>query len=54
MSRNSCLVSGAIEEVLLVRCALIGVARRHRDAVDAERHDAIEEIGHALGIGIAE
>src|SRR6478672_7460565 len=45
---------GAIEEVLLVGSALIGVTGRNRDAVDAESHDVVEERGHALGLGIAE
>src|SRR5262249_6155896 len=46
--------SRAIEEMLLIWCALIGVARRNRDAIDAERHNTIEEARHALRIGAAE
>jgi hypothetical protein len=45
---------GAIEEMLLVRGALISIPGRHRDAVDIEPHDAIEEVRNALGLCIAE
>ena len=44
----------AIEEMLLVRRALIGIAGRQRDAIDTERHDAVEELGHPRRLGIAE
>jgi hypothetical protein len=39
---------GAVEEVLLVRRALIGVARRHRDA-DAEFGGEVEEFCDVFG-----
>ena len=38
----------AVEEMLLVGRALIGIARRNGDAVDAERGDLVEEGGDAL------
>src|SRR3974390_711964 len=43
-----------VEKVLLVGRALVGVARRHGDAVNAHFHHAIEELGHPLWIGIVE
>lgn len=33
----------AVQEVCLIRCALIGIARSGHDAVHAHRHDFIEE-----------
>ena len=44
----------AIEEMLLIRRALVGVARRHGDALDAQRRHAIEKRGDPGGIGIVE
>ena len=38
----------------LVGRALVRVAGRHRDAVDAERADAVEEARDALRIGVVE
>src|SRR6185437_9014233 len=43
-----------IEEMRLIGGALIGIARRHGDAIDAARHDIVEEPRHALGIGAVE
>ena len=40
--------------MLLIRRALIGVARRHGDALDAQRRHAIEKRGDPGGIGIVE
>ncbi len=42
------------EEVRLVRGALIGVAGRGHDAIDAERHGVVEEFRGALGVGAVE
>lgn len=44
----------AVQEVLLIRRALIGVARSRHDAINAKRHDLIEEPCHALGLGAVE
>ena len=43
-----------VEEMRLVGRALIGVARRDGDAVDADRHDLVEEARDALGLGAVE
>ena len=48
------LGGGAVEEMLLVGRALIGVAGRHGDAVDAEPGHRIEKGGDALGIRVVE
>src|SRR3984893_5550332 len=40
--------------MLLIRRALVGVARRHGDALDAQRRHAIEKRGDPDGIGIVE
>ena len=45
---------GAVEEVLLVGRALVGVAGRDGDAVDADDLHLVEEVGHPLGIGALE
>src|SRR5262249_6400321 len=42
------------EEMLLVRGALIGIAWRHRYAVEPHRHDVVEELRIALGVGAVE
>src|SRR5437588_11225071 len=42
------------EEMRLVGGALIGVAGRDGDAVEPHRHDVVEELGIALGIGAVE
>ncbi len=39
----------AVEEMLLVRRALIGIARRDRDAVDAERLDVSKKSATRAG-----
>src|SRR6516225_948226 len=44
----------SIEEVLLVRRALVGVARRHGDAVGAKRLHVIEEARGPFRLGVAE
>ena len=44
----------AVEEVLLVGRALIGIAGRDGDAVHAHRHHLVEERGGALRIGAVE
>ena len=44
----------AIEEVLLVGRALVGIARRNGDSVQAERLHVVEEGCHLGGIGIVE
>ena len=44
----------AIEEVLLIGRALIGIAGRHRDAVQPHRHHLVEELGGAFRIGAVE
>ena len=43
-----------VEEVLLIGCALVGVARRNGDALDAQSLHLVEEGGRAPGIGIVE
>ena len=47
MARNSSLVAVRFEEMLLVGRALVGVAGRDRDAVDAELRHVVEERGDA-------
>ncbi|KOS92276.1 hypothetical protein DM53_4518 [Burkholderia mallei] len=44
----------AVQEVLLIRRALVRVARRHGDAVDADRPQRIEELRDAFGERIVE
>ena len=44
----------AVEEMLLVGRALIGIARRNRDAVEADRLHLVEERCDALGLGAVE
>src|SRR6185312_6003838 len=44
----------AIEEVLLVRRALIGIAGRNRDAVDADGSGLVEESGDLVRLGVIE
>ena len=44
----------AVQEMLLVRRALVGIARRHGDAVDAHLHDGVEELRHPLRVGVVE
>ena len=48
------LRGGAIEEMLLVRRPLIGVARRNRNAVDPHAHHIVKKPCHALRIGLVE
>src|SRR5262245_57943877 len=45
---------GAIEEVLLVGRALVGVTRRNGDAVQAQRLHVVEERRDGRGIGVVE
>ena len=40
----------AIEEVLLVGCALVSVTGRHRDAVDTQVHGGVEKLCDAIGL----
>ena len=44
----------AVQEMLLVRRALVSIAGRDGDAVGAKLGDGVEEIGDAIGLGIAE
>src|SRR6516165_2721892 len=48
------LGSAAVQEMLLVGCPLIGVSRRHGDAVDADLRDRVEEASDALRLGCVE
>src|SRR6185503_19404467 len=41
----------AIEEMLLVGRAFIGIARRYGDAIKAQSVHVVEEFGHAVGFG---
>src|SRR6185312_11699953 len=43
-----------VEEMRLIGGALIGIARRHGNAVDAARHHIVEEGGDSLGLGTVE
>ena len=45
---------GAVEEVLLIGRALIGVARRHGDALDAEALHVVKKLGDTRRIGVVE
>ena len=48
------LGAAPIEEMLLIRRPFIGIARRHRYAVDPDLHDVVEEAGDALRVGSIE